>query len=192
MTRYQPETKPCPLPPLLPSLLFFISLPSIKSSSSTRNRTSRWQSSSCFHRSNLSPLDRSIFVCREGIDRNLPLRPFDILATHLFEANNRYGFFLYFEFETKGFRIVSFKKELKFEDLFFLCELLIFFKINFFGFRYLLLNLSSRSMKLFLKRFPCRKIKDRKKRGNIYWKVFKLSQVYPRLDVDGGGSKRKQ
>lgn len=87
---------------------------------------------------------------------------------------------------------MSFKKELKFEDLFFLCELLIFFKINFFGFRYLLLNLSSRSMKLFLKRFPCRKIKDRKKRGNIYWKVFKLSQVYPRLDVDGGGSKRKQ
>lgn len=118
MTRYQPETKPCPLPPLLPSLLFFISLPSIKSSSSTRNRTSRWQSSSCFHRSNL-PLNRPIFVCREGIDRNLPLHPFDILATHLFEANNRYGFFLYFEFETKGFRIVSFKKELKFEDLFF-------------------------------------------------------------------------
>lgn len=89
---------------------------------------------------------------------------------------------------------MSFKKELKFEDLFFLCELLIFFKINFFGFRYLLLNLSSRSMKLFLKRFPRRKIKDQrsKKRENVYWKVFKLSQVYPRLDVDGGGSKRKQ
>ena len=49
-------------------------------------------------------------------------------------------------------------------------------------------------MKLFLKRFPRRKIKDQrsKKRENVYWKVFKLSQVYPRLDVDGGGSKRKQ
>lgn len=44
-------------------LLSFLFLPSIKSSSSTRNRTSWWQSSSCFHRSNLPP-SRAIFVCR--------------------------------------------------------------------------------------------------------------------------------